>query len=444
MRIRRPLIAVTAALLAVPAVALAAPKSNPAPKFAPPVTLSGFSGGEPSVAFDPSGNGWVYVDAPQSIPSVVDNQQRGVGLWASHDGARHFAPGINVGSYVGGGDSDVEVGIDHTVYIADLELIGSAICRSSDNAKTFESPGVPAPDSCDGAVADQQGPVADREWLTHGPKGELYLTYHDPHVELPYVYRSDDRAQTFVPCGSVFDPTGNALQNFTPGPTSGTQVPKPVVGPDGTLYVPVAAAAPVDSTVGFSSLYVEIAEGGCTPATATFVEHTIYQHSGADLANPFDGLAIDGGGVLYLVATGKTTADEKYPATWLFTSTDNGVHWGKPVKVSPPAQHTALLPAVAGGLRRGQVAVGWYGATEGGDLRYYVATSTDAGKHFSVSATTKAACHSGTGISRGVAGDFSSIAVEPRTGAVVAVYGADPSGKGVVWVNRQTGGRFLR
>src|SRR5207302_112140 len=48
-----------------------------------------FGGGEPSVAFDPSGDGHVYVTAPQGVPAVAGNGQ-GVAYWASADHGHGF------------------------------------------------------------------------------------------------------------------------------------------------------------------------------------------------------------------------------------------------------------------------------------------------------------------------------------------------------------------
>src|SRR3954471_15763257 len=124
-------------LLLVPAVALAvlgatAPaKSAPsAPVWSAPLKLPTWSGSEPSIAVDPNDPNAVYVSAPQHIPAVLNQAagnmgsgSNGVGFWASHDRGKTFPTNSNIGSTNGGGDSDVEVGLDHTVYTADLEAI---------------------------------------------------------------------------------------------------------------------------------------------------------------------------------------------------------------------------------------------------------------------------------------------------------------------------------
>src|SRR3954447_8210031 len=226
---RRGLIA---GLVAALALALAATTAS-ALEYTTPKQLQQFAGGEPSLTYDPNGNGNVFVTAPQGVPSaagavISGGPLKGVGFWGSHDGGLNFPEVLNTGSGTGGGDSDVEVANDGTVFVADLEATAAAICTSHDHGKSF-------PD-CDAPVAtNQQGPENDREWLTHGPKGELYLTYHDFAAGFPLIFKSTDGGQTFAPCGTIIDPSGPAARQYTP--QGGTLVSKPVVGRDGTVYV---------------------------------------------------------------------------------------------------------------------------------------------------------------------------------------------------------------
>src|SRR3954471_7737738 len=66
-------------------------------------------GGEPSLAFDPSGDGHLYSVAP-------GGEDKGINFWASPDEGNSWQYVRTIGSSAGGGDSDVEVGIDHKVY----------------------------------------------------------------------------------------------------------------------------------------------------------------------------------------------------------------------------------------------------------------------------------------------------------------------------------------
>jgi hypothetical protein len=404
----------------------------------PPIALPQYDGGEPSLAIDPAGNGGIYVTAPQGLGGG-----EGVAFWASHDHGRTYSIVKRIGSAAGGGDSDVLAGSDHTVYVADLELAANAICRSADGGKTFVD--ATSGQACDGVVTSQYGYVSDREWLNAGPKGAIYLTYHDAHVELPYTLMSTDQGRTFTPCGATsMTATGSELQAFTPGPTSGTQVPKPVIGNEGQVYTMFATGAPTGDG-GFDHLFLT-STPSCSPASV-WTTHPIYAHAGADLAQPFDGLAMDGGGTLYVIAGGHLGTGDTTDNVWLFRSDDHGATWSKPIRVNTPGLHANMLPTIAGGLKRGQVAIGWYGSAASSRSsadnawRYYVSTSFDGGKHFAQTPVT-GVLHSGPQ-ARALL-DFTSIAVEPRTGAVFAVFAGDPDGKRRAYIVRQTGGRYLR
>jgi hypothetical protein len=433
----RPLAAVIglAALAAAVVPAHSAPRT--APTFAKAVALPKFDGGEPSLALD--GKGGVYVVAPQGLAGG----NPGVGFWASHDHGKTYGIASLIGSSLGGGDSDVTVGRDGVVYVADLELTANAICRSTNGGKVFVDSASGQP--CNGTVLAQHGYVSDREWLNVGPRNELYLTYHDGHVEFPYTLRSDDGGRTFVPCGPAsFSPTGGEWTNFTPGPTSGTQVPKPVLGTEGQIYTMFATAPPPAQT-GFDHLWLTTTEA-CTPASV-FTTYPIYAHVGASLAQPFDGLGIDGGGTLYVVAGGHLGQGDSNDNVWLFRSEDRGKTWSKPVRVNAPGLRANMLPTVTGGLRKGQLAIGWYGAAGSARSaadnawRYYVSTSFDGGRSFAQTAVT-GVMHEGAQ-ARALL-DFTSIAVEPGTGAVFAVFAGDADGTRRAYVVRQTGGRYLR
>src|SRR5881398_425423 len=101
-----PLLAALATL-AFAGTALAEP-----PVFTPPLKLpkskpdGALAGGEPSVAYDPTGDGHVYADAPGG--------PQGVSFWASADGGDTWPLAKAIGSNAGGGgDTDVEVAGDH-------------------------------------------------------------------------------------------------------------------------------------------------------------------------------------------------------------------------------------------------------------------------------------------------------------------------------------------
>jgi hypothetical protein len=352
------LAALATALLLIPAAAATA--ADPL-SFTAPQKLPQFAGGEPSLAFDPNGTGDTYVAAPQGIPSALGgvfgfSPPKGIGFWASHDGGVTFPDVVNTGTGNGGGDSDLEVATDHTVFAADLEAAAAAICISKDRGKTFPN--------CDTATtSDQEGPENDRQWLTRGTKGELYLTYHDFTAGFPIIEKSTDGGQSFAPCGTIIDPAGPAAQTYTP--QGGTLVSKPVVDAAGRIYVEFTTPPQATSPIGaaLSNLYMAVSPpGGCDGSTV-FENNVIYQDDGADLGKIFQAEAIDGAGHLYVVAAGKTKAGQPNTNLWLFSSRDAGKTWSTPDRpVNPPSLKSNVLPWVAGGRGGDELTVGWFGS----------------------------------------------------------------------------------
>ncbi|GAC1611822.1 MAG: hypothetical protein NVS3B26_28520 [Mycobacteriales bacterium] len=421
-----------------------------------PTRLGHWAGGEPSVAFDPAGNGSVYIVAPQGIPTGVNlalggPATKGIGFWASSDHGRTFPITSNVGSAVGGGDSDVDVAKDHTVFVSDLEAAGTSICRSTDSGKTFADASV-VNAGCSSVATGQTGPDNDREWLNHAPNGDEYLTYHDFAANVPLIYRSTDHGTTFLPCGDILG-SGPGMTNFVPA-AGGDLVAKPVVDQrTGSVYVGVTepdssnvATTPVGTPLG--NLYMAVASGGCT-GTTSFTTHTVYANPGANLAKDFDAIAEDGAGNLYMVAVGTLTADQKANGVYVFTSHDHGTTWSKPQQVNAPNLTADAMPAITAGKSAGQVAVGWFGSSSSrtendvkDQWRYYVATSINGGKSFRQSTVTKNIIHYGDICTQGIMcglvpgstgdrnlADFSSLAVDPATGNLLAVFPGDPENR---------------
>ena len=475
---RRILLVLSASLLALLATTGLSHGASAPLTFSAPLKLDKWSGSEPSITIDPKDPNAVYVSAPQRIPAlfngVTGNPQdgtNGVGFWASHDGGKSFPINSNIASATGGGDSDVEVGLDHTVYIADLEAVASDLCASTDGGKTFVSPTLLGSTPCGPVSGNHQGPEADREWLTRGNNGELYLTYHDFAGGLPIILKSTDKAKTFIPCGSILDPGGVAGQNYSP--IAGTLVPKPVIGKDGSVFVEVTEPDQISPPIGASlnHLFMASSKGGCN---GVFANHLIYTDPGASFGKIFDNQAIDGGGVLYVVAGGKTKKNNTTTDLWLFTSHDSGATWSAPIRVNTPDLKSNVMPAIAGGLGKDQVVVGWLGTKTSGDpndtkaqWRYYGATSFDGGKTFTQATVTPDVIHYGDICTQGVfcglipgqpsnrnLADFSSVAVDPQTGCAVFAIPGDPYNRpdlpngpnnvdSSAYVSRQVGGPCL-
>lgn len=467
-----------AAALVAAASPAASGATNTAPKFSAPVKLGPYGGGEPSIAIDPRDSRHVYVTAPQGIPTVVTTvpifsgaTTQGVGFWASSDGGKTFPRHAGIGAGNGGGDSDVEVGLDHRVYVADLEAVATDICVSTDYGKTFTSGNAASSqDKCNSATtSNQQGPENDRQWLSRGKDGEIYLTYHDFTGGFPIIERSNDKGASFTPCGTILDPQGKAGQNYSP--SNGTLVAKPVVDSNGAIYVEVTEPDLVAPPVGakLNHLFLAVADGGCN-GTTVFKNYSIYTDPGAELGKIFNAVAVDGGGTVYVVAGGITKAGQTTTNVWLFTSHDHGKTWAAPVRVNTPNLKANVMPAVVGGLGKNQVAIAWFGTSTSGDpntltneWRYYAATSLDGGKTFKQTTITKDVIHYGDICTQGVfcgllpdqpgnrnLADFSSMTVDPNTGCVIIAFPGDPQNHGghddftsYAYVTRQVGGQCL-
>jgi hypothetical protein len=402
-----------------------------------------FAGGEPSLAFDPSGDGHAYVTAPIGIPAVAgrlidpDSAGLGVSFWASSDGGRTWPISQITGVLNGGGDSDVEVGADHSVLVADLEAIATAICTSHDFGRTFTG--------CDSGVgSNEQGPDNDRQWLVRGTKGEIYLTYHDFAQGFPIIEKSTDGGQTFTPCGSIIDPAGPAAANYLY--SRSTRVTKPTIGADGSIYVAFVTRAVGSAPLsGFSDAYMAVAKGGCTSLTV-FENHVVYSDPGADLGKLFPVQGIDGGGHLYVSGAGVLKAGQADTGMYIFTSSDQGSTWSKPIQANPPQLKANVMPTIVGGQGAGEFAVGWFGAENATDpnqtdatWRYYTALSYDGGKTLSYQAVTPDFIHYGDICTMGtLCGllpdqpgnrnllDFASAALDPADNCVAIAFPGDP------------------
>ena len=454
-----------ASAIAVLVLALTAPAASARGlSFSRPLKLPNsppkgqLQGGEPSVAFD-SGGRYVYVVAPGG------GENGGVGFWRSADRGRTFAAGKSLGSIAGGGDADVDVGPDHTVYVADLEVAANALCRSHDHGRSFDS-------HCDTGIAtNQTGIESDREWVTPSPTNSnlVYFSYHDFATETPLVYRSTSGGDpgSFIPCGPVLAPGSSAEANYVPG---GTNQGKPSIGSGGDLYVPILEPTnPATLESPYNNFYMAIARHGCHAGTP-FRDVTVFSNPGANLANIFPYVAARGRTV-YAAFTGisgtrrpNAKGPDKHYGVYLVRSRDAGRRWSKPIAVDPAVYKANALASVAVGRRPGQVALGFYRTRTTADpnssrntWKYEVAASRDFGRHFAYRRITDRPIHYGEICTTGILCtggrnllDFSSVGVNPRTGCIMAVFAGDPydtpkngrTDEAAPYVSRQRGGCF--
>lgn len=397
MRIRMFFLSSVAALCIAPAAHAAASFTTPV-KLAGATSGSGPYGGEPSIAVSPKGV--VMVAGPQEIPSGV-NGTPGTGLWISHDDGTTFGPGKYIGSYLGGGDDDVIYDAG-TWYEGDLEAAATEICKSTDTGMTWTGVGpFPDPSNCTTFNGGQAGFSDDRPWLTADPTdpNRVYLTYHEFVSAQPLAfYTADGGGDDFSnPCGSIVsDPAIEA--NVPTDITGGTLVARPVVDRQGNLYVLFVATTQAQNfaalTQGspsgtFSQIYLAVSRDHCQ----SFTDYTVFDGSKlgtntVQFGDIFNDLAIDGAGNLYVVGAGYigTTSPNNTANVYLFSSTDHGQHWSKPVELDSP-HYAHMMPAAVGGPQAGQLAIGYFrtlasGKTDPNDSTdtwtYSAAESNDA------------------------------------------------------------------
>jgi hypothetical protein len=382
----------TVAALAVAAVL--APGAGAA-TFTRPVKLTGAAGGEPSIATDPLGD--VFISGPQGIPAGISGHP-GVGFWTSRNDAATFGRAKFIGSSLGGGDSDVLYSRG-AVYVADLEAVAAQICKSTDRGKTFYGVGpIADPNKCTTVNGGQAGPSDDREWLTAGPGGKLYLTYHEFVSAQPIAFRSDNGGQDLFGhvCGPLI--TDPAIEATVPTDiTGGTLVARPVTDKAATLYVLFASTTQAQNAQAlaagqpsgtFSQLYLAVSHDKCR----TFTDYTVFDGSKlgsntVQFGDIFNDLVVDGAGNLYVVGAGfighKPFA--KTTNIYVLHSTDHGAKWSAPAQVSNP--HAAhMLPAAVAGPKAGELAIGYFRTVNGitnansrkGRWTYTTAESTNA------------------------------------------------------------------
>jgi hypothetical protein len=342
-------------------------------------------GGEPGLNFDPTttSGSRSFVDWP-----VSSRQNIGV-LFRSQDGGLTYtkryadptstteAGPLCTGRQVptcgggGGGDTDVNIADNGTIYFSSQESLADQLMGTSfDHGTTFPADHVDP-------VVSKCGPV-DRQWITQwkGTK-TVFLAYHIPAVG-ECINRSDN---------------GGATGSWTV--PAGPQIP----------FVTQSGAIVADNTGGIhnKALYVAYLGGNgplssgftvavSTDGAATFVKHQV---TGANPDGNFTKIFLDRKGNIY------ATWVEKNQTMLSVSKADAGANrtapatvWSEPVQVSGnPVSISIFSDVVAGDP--GRIAVSYYGTTADapdpdsvkpgkGGWYPYVAVSTNALCQFGV------------------------------------------------------------
>jgi hypothetical protein len=453
-----PMLGVTAALAALIAPASAAGGRQ----FGAPVHVGTDSfdmTGEPSIAVARDGTEYIVAPDGAGVRAPAALGGGGVGgslIWRSTDRGRTWA---RLGSYdvpTGGGDSDIAVTPNGTLFASGLSYLAcSTVSRSTDKGDSW----VPVPVAGCGRT-----PISnDRQWNAVDGNDTVYTAIGDTvDTEIDLVRSAVDNPAVIPSATMTLSKTpdyqwpgtvdvdqrnGNV---YTVWNTTGA--PNDCDGAPGA-----EACKPTEaSTKHPDKVLVSVVGRSATeaPAPITVASRRF------DTFDSFVVDAVDKAGNIYVVW------NERHPQpheTWTMLSVSHnaGRSWSAPVKVQrQPA--TTVFPWVTAG-DAGRIAISYYGTSARGSSpqtvaktaawSVYSAFSTDGGRTFAEYRTTRAMhhgaiCTSGTGCATGTRNllDFFETAADPD-GCLVTSFAdntVDPATGAVVSYVRQTGGAGLR
>ena len=288
-------------------------------------------------------DGQIFVTAPWGLTSTTSFvwRSRNAGepfeLLDSRIGGQAVDPRRRpCSASTGGGDTDIVVDRTGRVYQSDAEGANVAVAVSDDDGDSW---------FCNAIAASV--PEQDRPWLApapnadgpDGPNDDAYLAYRD-------------LASGGLPVGEKVKPLQLHLDTTTDGGltwqarnTTATGIVGSTgplfAAPDGTLYQVFQSVTSV--------WIARYSDGG---ATAESIEISRRFGSPANIWMAGDA---DAAGNVYVAWAESGTFD-----ILVSRSSDRGDHWSEPLRVSPPAAETSVMPWLAAG-KAGDVAVGWYG-----------------------------------------------------------------------------------
>lgn len=187
--------------------------------------------------------------------------------------------------------------------------------------------------------------------VTSHPVGYPNLVYYctgttpgsSPPATTPICSKSLDGGLTFTPTGRFPWPLSGPDDVF--GPWAGN----PVVGPDGTVYLPKRFD-------GQPEIAISRTEG------RTWTRRRVASNGSAGAATR---VAVDDAGNVYYTWSG----DDRMP--YVAYSTDRGATWSRPIQIAPPDVTEADLPRIAA-FSPGKIAVVYLGSTNAsGRAPYY-------------------------------------------------------------------------
>jgi hypothetical protein len=350
-------------LAVVPVLALVA--ALPSRAVTPGLTfgknVTAYSGeyGEPGLSIDGQN---VYATTPGD----------GGAVWGvSHDGGATFEkkptvkpPADQQRGVAPGSDSDVAVGPDGAVYVGDLTIDGIEVSRSTDHGETFPQQ----------TFVDTNA-TADREWLAvdgTGDEATVYVAWHELSTGTMLVKRSTDAGKTWdlAPHTIYTQPTtaGQSAHN-------GTSIGQISTDHNGHVYVSygITRLDTTSTTYGtppISQINVSYSDD----YGATWQDVTVWPgFADANYGNFWMATAVDAGGTVYAVYSGRNHDTTEPMQVYLQASKDFGRTWSDQYVVSQPGGNS-LFGWVAGG-GPGVAVVAWYHTDaddkNAGDIDWY-------------------------------------------------------------------------
>ncbi len=402
--------------------------------------------GEPSLDVAPDGG--IYVIAPDGPGVRLGGTGSGGSLvWRSDNGGGAFTLLGSADVPTGGGDSDIAIAKDGTIFASGLSYAAcSTVSVSKDRGQTF----VPVPVAGCGKT-----PLSnDREWNAVDGTTTVYTTIGDTQTTDVDLIRGTLTGPLVVPSPTMVLSTTHDYQ--WPGTIAVDQRTGTSFTVWNTLGEPndcddVKCSKPASSTTADRILVSIVPRGATTPPAPTLVASRRFDTFDSFVAN-----TLDKAGNQYVVWS------ERHPATretWtmLAVSKDGGKHWSTPVKVNA-SPRTTVFPWVSAGAN-GRIAVSYYGTAESAQspqrvsktATWYVwsSFSTDGGKTFSEYRETGVMnkgqiCTSGTGCSAGGRNllDFFETAVDAK-GCLLTAFTDNSSGTPYISFVRQKSGPGL-
>jgi hypothetical protein len=343
---RKPLVLLTA-VASVGALAALAPTAGSAPVgprlgFGPNTYAYVADYGEPGLAI--SRTGTVYATTPGDGGVVLARSDDKGRTWTKLPTARSTA----TQAALKGGDSDVVVAEDGTVYAADLNADGITVFRSTDKGQTFP----------------QQSFInstSDREWLAvTGPHGEnVFVVWHEIATGTMLGAVSTDSGKTFGLPEVLYSNPSTTAESVH----DGTAIGGVSTDSAGRVFVTYATSllTTTDTTYGtppVNSIHISVRD----PESGSWTDHPVNPGSAdANYGNFWMASAVDRGDNVYAVYSGY--AHKGSPMhVWLQESRDHGQTWTTPFAVDsvlPGVDGQDLFGWVAGG-GDGVAVVSWY------------------------------------------------------------------------------------